>query len=151
MKLRPLEVRHVKSHSLQSFLNGSWPPYFLNLCITGTSFLVREYSHLSQLLNLASCFTPLCILRVSFLVDVLSHEWHSNIVSSSSLGFIFRCALRVPFLIHTYSYQSHLFLYLSQPDVHQPNDVINVSHKYLDTTIGIKTKNKKTNYVFSFI
>ena len=47
-----------------------------------------------------------CIVRVSFLMDVLSHEWHTNIVSSSSLGFKFKCALRVPFLVHTFSYQS---------------------------------------------
>ena len=52
---------------------------------------------------------PLCVLRVSFLVDVLSHEWHTNIVSSSSLGFIFKCALSVPFLVHTYLYQLYFF------------------------------------------
>ena len=27
------------------------------------------------------CFTRLCILRVSFLVHVLSHESHSNVIS----------------------------------------------------------------------
>ena len=66
--------------SILSELKKHKKKYFLNLCITGTSFFVQEYSHLSQLFNLALCFTPLCILRVSFLGDVLSHEWHTNIV-----------------------------------------------------------------------
>ena len=106
---RPLVVRKVKSHSRQSFLGGSCPPCFLNLCIAGTLFLVQELSHSSQLPNSALCLTTLCILRVSFLVHVLSHELHSNVVYSSSLWFLLKCAHRVPFLAHTYLHRSHFF------------------------------------------
>ena len=57
------------------------------------------------------CFMPYTLkhLRVSFLVHVFSQNLHSNVLSSTSLWFLLKCALRVPFLVHTYLHRSHVF------------------------------------------
>ena len=57
-------------------------------------------------------FTPLSILRVSFLVHVFSHESHSNVVSSTSLWFILKYASRVPFFVTYILTPVTYFLYL---------------------------------------
>ena len=85
------------------------PSMLSELVHYSTLFLVQEKSHLSHWLNLALCLPCLCIVRLFFLVHVLSHELHFNVVSSSSLGIAIEVRSQST-LFGTYILTSVMFL-----------------------------------------